>query len=189
MGRTGVARGLSQHSLRQKGLIIQLQTNTGGGMKFIAMVMVFIFVGLTVPGVKAEIYFWTDQNGTRHYSDTPPADRSVTIKTAPEIQPDPTAEGKIEKINEENIDAILEAFEKEEQAAAPKPAKTNKPPSRQERIQAEKESLEDKIQYVEGLPPRAFANSRSRQAIIGRYQYRMQELLSNPDEYFKKYGN
>ena len=157
-------------------------------MKFIAMVMVFIFVGLTVPGVQAEIYFWTDQNGTRHYSDTPPADRSVTIKTAPEIQPDPTAEGKIEKINEEIIDAILEALEKEEQASVPKPAKTNKPPSRQERIQAEKESLEDKIQYVEGLPPRAFANSRSRQAIIGRYQYRMQELLSNPDEYFKKYG-
>ena len=158
-------------------------------MKSIAIVMVFIFAGLTVSGVQAEIYFWTDENGTRHYSNTPPADRAVAIKIAPEIQPDPTAEGKIEKITEKNIDAVLEEFEKEEQASAPKPAKTNKPPSRQERIQAEKESLEDKIQYIEGLPPRAFANSRSRQAIIGRYQYRMQELLSNPHEYFKKYGN
>jgi hypothetical protein len=158
-------------------------------MKSIAMVMVFIFTGLTVSGVQAEIYFWTDENGTKHYSNAPPADRSVTLKTAPEIQPDPAATQEIEKINEENIDAILEELEKEEQASAPKHTKTNKPPSRQERIQVERESLEDKIQYIEGLPPRAFANSRSRQAIIGRYRYRMQELLSNPDEYFKKYGN
>jgi hypothetical protein len=153
------------------------------------MVMVFIFVGLALPGLQAEIYFWTDENGIKHYSNTPPADRAATIKTAPEIQPDPTAEQKIEKLNEENIDAILEALEKEGQAAAPKSAKTDKPPSRQERIRAEKESLKDKIQYIEGLPPHAFANSRSRQAIIGRYRYRLQELLSNPDEYFKKYGN
>ena len=158
-------------------------------MKSIAIVMVFIFAGLAVSGVQAEFYFWTDENGIKHYSQTPPADRSDSIKTAPEIQPDPTAEPKIEKITEKNIDAVLEEFEKEEQASAPKPTKTNKPPTRQERIQAEKESLEDRIQYIEGLPPRAFANSRSRQAIIGRYQYRMQELLSNPHEYFKKYGN
>jgi hypothetical protein len=158
-------------------------------MKSVAMVIVFIFTGLSMPGLQAEIYFWTDENGIKHYSNTPPADRSATIKTAPEIQPDPTADRKIEKLNEENIDAILEDFEKEERASAPKPAKTDKPPSRQERIQAEKESLKDKIQYIEDLPPRAFANSRSRQAIIGRYQYRMQELLSNPDGYFKKYGN
>jgi hypothetical protein len=157
-------------------------------MKPIAMVMVFIFAGLTVAAVHAEIYFWTDENGTRHYSNTPPPDRSVTIKTADEIQPDPTAERKIEIINEENIDTVLEELEKEARASAPKPAKTNKPVSRQERIQVEKESLEDKIQYIEGLPPHAFANSRSRQAIIGRYRYRLQELLSNPDEYFKKYG-
>lgn len=159
-------------------------------MKSIAIVMVFIFVGLSVSGaVQAEIYFWTDENGIKHYSQTPPADRSVAIKPASEIEPDATAEQKIEKINEENIDAILEELDREEQASTPKPAKTEKPLSRQERIQAERESLEDKIKYLEGLPPRAFANSRSRQAIIGRYQYRMQELLSNPHEYFKKYGN
>lgn len=158
-------------------------------MKSIAIVMVFIFAGLAVSGVQAEFYFWTDENGIKHYSQTPPTDRAVTIKTASEIQPDPTAEQKIEKISEENVDSVLEELEKEKQASAPKPTKTNKPPTRQERIQAEKESLEDRIQYIEGLPPRAFANSRSKQAIIGRYRYRMQELLSNPDEYFKKYGN
>jgi len=157
-------------------------------MKSITMVMVFIFIGLTVSGVQAEIYSWTDENGVKHYSHTPPPDRSVPVKTAPEIQPSPTTDQEIEKINEENIDAILEALDKEEQAPAQKPAKVQKPPSRQERIAAEKEKLEEKIAWLEQLPPQAFTNMRSKQAIIGRYQYRMQQLLSNPDEYFKNYG-
>lgn len=157
-------------------------------MKSIAMVMVFIFAGLTASGVQAEIYSWTDENGVKHYSHTPPTDRSVRIKTAPEIRPGPTTDQKTEKINEENIDAILEELDKEEPASTPKPAKTQKPLSRQERIQAETEKLADKIQYIEALPPSAFTNSRSRQAIIGRYQYRLDQLLSNPDGYFEKYG-
>jgi hypothetical protein len=158
-------------------------------MKSIAMVMVFIFAGLTASGVQAEIYSWTDENGVKHYSHTPPADRSVPIKTSLEIQSSPTADQKIEKINEENIDAILEELEKEEQASAPKPAKTQKPPSRQERTEKEKEKLEEKIAWLEQLPPEAYANTRSKQAIIGRYRYRMQQLESNPDEYFKNYGD
>ena len=158
-------------------------------MKSITMVLVFIFIVLTASGVQAEIYSWTDENGVKHYSHTPPPDRSVPVKTAPEIQPSPTTDQEIEKINEENIDAILQALEKEEQTSAPKPAKVQKPPSRQERIAAEKEKLEEKIAWLEQLPPQAFTNTRSKQAIIGRYQYRMQLLLSNPDEYFKNYGN
>ena len=158
-------------------------------MTSITMVLVFIFIVLTASGVQAEIYSWTDENGVKHYSHTPPPDRSVPVKTAPEIQPSPTTDQEIEKINEENIDAILEALDKEEQASAHKPAKVQKPPSRQERIAAEKEKLEEKIAWLEQLPPQAFTNMRSKQAIIGRYQYRMQLLLSNPDEYFKNYGN
>ena len=157
-------------------------------MKSIAMVMVFIFAGLTASGVQAEIYSWTDENGVKHYSHTPPPDRSVSVKTAPEIQTDPTTDQKIDKINEENIDAILEELEKE-QASTPKPVKAKKPPSRQERIAAEKEKLEEKIAWLEQLPPEAYTNTRSKQAIIGRYRYRMQQLESNPDEYFKNYGN
>ena len=157
-------------------------------MKSIAMVMIFIFAGLTASGVQAEIYSWTDENGVKHYSHTPPADRSVPIKTAAEIQTDPTSDQKIEKINEENIDAMIKELEKEEQAYAPKPAKTQKPPSRQARIEKEKEKLEEKIAWLEQLPPEAYTNTRSKQAIIGRYRYRMDQLDTNPDEYFKNYG-
>ena len=158
-------------------------------MKSFTMLMVFIVIGLSASGVRAEIYSWTDENGVKHYSHTPPPDRSVPVKTAPEIQSDPTTNQKIEKINEENIEAVLEALEKEEQASAPKPAKIQKPPSRQERIAAEMERLEEKIAWLEQLPPEAYTNMRSKQAIIGRYRYRMQQLESNPDEYFKNYGD
>jgi hypothetical protein len=158
-------------------------------MKSIAMVMIFIFAGLTASGLQAEIYSWTDENGVKHYSHTPPRDRSVPIKATPEIQPNPATDQKIEKINEENIDTILEELDREEQASAPPPTNTPKPLSRQERIQKEKEILEVKIAWLEQLPPQAYANTRSKQAIIGRYRYRMQQLLANPDAYFEMYGN
>jgi len=163
--------------------------NKGDGMKSLAMVLVFIFTGLTASGLQAEIYSWTDENGVKHYSHTPPRDRSIPIKAAPEIQPNPATEQRIEKINEENIDAILEELDREEQASTPPPAKTPKPLSRQERIQKEKQKLEDKIAWLEQLPPQAYANMRSKQAIIGRYRYRMQQLLENPDAYFEMYGD
>ena len=153
------------------------------------MVMIFFFAGLAVSGVQAEIYSWTDENGVKHYSHTPPPDRSIPIKTAPEIQSESTKNQEIEKLNQENIEAILEALEKEEQASAPKPPKTKKPPARKERIAAEKEKLEEKIAWLEQLPPEAYANMRSKQAIIGRYRYRMEQLESNPNEYFKNYGD
>jgi len=157
-------------------------------MKSIAMVMVFIFAGLTASGLQAEIYSWTDENGVKHYSHMPPRDRSVPIKAAPEIPPNPATDQKIEKINEENIDAILEEFDREQQTSPPKPAETKKPLSRQERIQAEAEKIQEKIAWLEQLPPQAYTNSRSKQAIIGRYQYRLQQLQSNPDAYFEQYG-
>ena len=158
-------------------------------MKSISLIMIFIFAALAVSGAQAEIYSWIDENGVKHYSHTPPPDRSVPIKTAPEIQSESITDQEIEKLNEENIEAILKALEKEEQAPAPKPAKPQKPPSRQERIAAEKEKLEEKIAWLEQLPPEAYANTRSKQAIIGRYRYRMEQLVSNPEEYFKTYGN
>ena len=158
-------------------------------MKSFAMILVFVFAGLTAAGVQAEIYSWTDENGVKHYSHTPPPDRSVPVKAAGEIESAPTADLEIEKINEENIDAILEELEKEEQASASKSAKTQKPASLKDRIAAEREKLEEKIAWIEQLPPEAFTNSRSKQAIIGRYRYRMDQLDSNPDEYFKNYPN
>ena len=157
-------------------------------MKPIAIVIIFGFACLTAAGLEAEIYSWTDENGVKHYSNTPPADRAAQIKTAREIRPSPEVFQNKEKIGEENFEAILEEQDKANKPSAPTISTTQQKPSRQERIQIEQEKLEEKLAYLENLPPDAFANSRSRNVVIGKYQYRLQQLLSDPDSYFDKYG-
>ena len=157
-------------------------------MKHIAIVIFFGFVCLTASGLDAEIYFWTDESAVKHYSNTPPADRTVQIKTAREIQPGPDVSQSIIKIDEENFEAILEKQAKANKPSEPTISTTRQKPSRQERIQIEQEKLEEKLAYLENLPPDAFTNSRSRNVIIGKYQYRLQQLLSDPDSYFDTYG-
>jgi hypothetical protein len=157
-------------------------------MKPIAIVIIFVFACLTASGLEAEIYSWTDENGVKHYSHTPPADGATQIKTAREIPPSPEVSQSREKIDEENFEAILEEQDKANKSSAPTHSTTQQKPSRQERIQIEQEKLEEKLAYLENLPADAFANSRSRNVIIGQHRYRLQQLLSNPDSYFDKYG-
>ena len=158
-------------------------------MKPIAIFIIFVLACLAASGLKAEIYFWTDENGVKHYSNTPPADRSVQIKTAQEIRTRPEISQSRAKIDEENIEAILQELDRAEKSPAPTASTTPQKPSRQERIQIEQEKLQEKLAYLQNLPPEAFANSRSRNVIIGRYQYRLEQLLSDPDGYFEKYGS
>jgi hypothetical protein len=157
-------------------------------MKPITIVIIVVFACLIAFGIEAEIYSWTDENGVKHYSNTPPADRAAQIKTDREIRPGPEVSQSREKIDEENFEAILEEQDKARKSSAPAASATQQKPSRQERVQIEQEKLEEKLAYLENLPPEAFSNSRSRNAIIGQYQYRLQELLSDPDSYFEKYG-
>ena len=157
-------------------------------MKSITMVIFFGFACLIATGIEAEIYHWTDENGVRHYSHTPPADRTVQIKTAQEIRSNPEVSQSREKLNEENFEAILEEQDKAAKPSAPTQRTSVQEPSRQERIQIEQEKLEEKLAYLENLPPESFSNSRSRLAIIGRVRYRLEQLLSDPESYFEKYG-
>jgi hypothetical protein len=165
-----------------------IPSNEGDGMKSAAIVMVFIFAGLTASGVQAEIYSWTDQNGVKHYSHTPAPEGTAQIKTTREISTSPEPAQADKKIDEENIEAILDELDKENKTAAPKPSSSKLKLSRQERIQNEQTILEEKLAYLENLPADAFANSRSRNVIIGQYQYRLQQLMSDPDSYYNKYG-
>ena len=159
-------------------------------MKSIASVIIVMMSALLVSGVQAEIYSWTDENGVKHYSHTPPPERSVPVEIAPEIRSDPEALQQQEKINETNVEAILKELEQEEAASPPqKSTTTQKPPTRRARIDAEAEKLQEKIAWLEQLAPEAYANARSKQAIIGRYRYRLTQLQSDPDAYFKQYGH
>jgi len=164
-------------------------------MKPTAIVMVFIFAGLIAAGVQAEIYSWTDENNVKHYSHTPPPEGTTQIKTTREISSNPVATSTSpqaaqadRKIDEDNIEALLDELDKENKTAARKPGSSKQTLSRQERIQNEQTKLEEKLAYLESLPGSAFANSRSRGVVIGQYQYRLQQLMSDPDSYYDKYG-
>ncbi|MGD9085140.1 MAG: DUF4124 domain-containing protein, partial [Desulfobacterales bacterium] len=74
-------------------------------MKSNTVVLVLILASLTVSGGQAEIYSWTDENGVKHYSHTPPTERSIPVKTTPEITSDPSAYAIQEVINETNVEA------------------------------------------------------------------------------------
>ena len=164
-------------------------------MKSSAMVMIFLLAVLTASGIQAEIYSWTDENGVKHFSHTPPPEGTAQVKTSREISASPAATSNSpqaaqadKKIDEENIDVILDELDKEKEAAAPKSSSSKPKLSRQERIQNEQKILEEKLAYLESLPGESFANSRSRNVIIGQYQYRLQLLMSDPNSYYDKYG-
>ena len=164
-------------------------------MKPSAIAMVFLFFVLTASGIQAEIYSWTDENGVKHFSHTPPPEGTAQIKTSREISASPAATSNRpqaaqadKKIDEENIDAVLDELDKENKAVAPKSSSSKPKLSRQERIQNEQKILEEKLAYLESLPGESFANSRSRNVIIGQYQYRLQLLMSDPNRYYDKYG-
>jgi len=157
-------------------------------MKLVAIVVFFGVGCLIASGLHAEIYSWTDENGVKHYSHTPPADRSLRIETDPEIPNNPTDSRKTEKINEENVETLLEELDEENKSSAATGQGSRQELSRQQRIDNQKKILEEKLAYLESLPSNAFANSRSRDVIIGQYRYRLKQLMSNPEGYFDQYG-
>jgi Domain of unknown function (DUF4124) len=162
--------------------------NKGAGMKFITILMVFGIGCLAASGLNAEIYSWIDEQGVKHYSHTPPADQSLRIQTTAEIPNNPADTPQPAIIYKENVETLLEELDQENQPSAATGNGSRPELSRSQRIQNEKKELEEKLAYLESLPANAFANSRSRDVIIGQYRYRLQQLMSNPDDYFYRYG-
>lgn len=157
-------------------------------MKFIASIIVLGMGCLIASGLYAEIYSWTDEEGVKHYSHMPPTDRSLQTSTDPEIADNPGDIRQTEITDEENVETLLEQLDEENEPSDAAGSESQPELSRQQRIQNEKKRLEENLAYLESLPADAFANSRSRGVIIGKYRYRLQQLLSNPDNYFLQYG-
>ena len=157
-------------------------------MKFFAIFIVLGVGCFIASGLHAEIYSWTDEKGVKHYSHTMPADPALQVSVDPEITENPAEIRQSEMIYKENVETLLEELDKETEVPAVTGSGSRQEPSRQERIQQEMEKLEENLAYLESLPSNAFANSRSRDVIIGKYRYRLQQLKSDPDGYFKQYG-
>ena len=162
-------------------------------MKFFNILIISVLTLFCVTILNAEIYTWTDEKGVKHYSDHPPenVENYEVQKESQTKQQDEEADKKRTEAEQEQIqDFIKEADEnyekqqKEEKLKAEE-AKKNRPPTREEKIAAEKEKLENKIAELEEQPLEYFGSQRNKIARIGYYRYRLEALLEDPDKYFK----
>ncbi len=67
------------------------------------------------PQLNAEIYQWVDENGVKHYSNTPPANSGNAKIVSGEYKHDEAADQKRVKTDQKKLDALTEKIKKEEQ--------------------------------------------------------------------------
>lgn len=160
-------------------------------MKFIKTLVIFVFVIWGVSTLYAEIYTWTDENGVKRFSDSPPEDTQNPTVVFPEYQHDEAADKKrlemeqneLDKVNKSNEaeDARNQAETQEKNAQAER----DRQPTQDELIAAEKERLEKRIAFLEEQPLSYFGSQNNKRVRIGYYRYQLQALLEDPEKYFK----
>ena len=173
-------------------LLPSKKNKTGGPMKAIATLIIsaLILFGITI--VNAEIYTWVDENGVRHYSNSPPEEAKDAKAVFPEYQYDESADKNRTQKDQREINALIEKIDREnakDQAEAERRAqdvKQNQPPTQEELIAAEKERLEKKIAFLEKQPLEYFGSQRNKIVRLGYYHYRIQDLMEDPDKYFRQ---
>ena len=140
----------------------------------------------------AEIYQWVDENGVKHYSNSPPANVGNVKIVFGEYRHDEAAHQKRVETDQKKIDALTEKIKKGEQQPGVKEqkkletAKQKQPPSRENRIESEKWRLKRKIIELEDRPLDFFGSQKNKRTTIGYYRYRLEMLMQDPDKYFSE---
>ena len=94
--------------------------------------------------------------------------------------------------DEHETNALIKEIDREnarEQAEAEKraqEAERNRKPTQEELVAVEKERLEKKIAFLEQQPLEFFGSQRNKIVRLGYYHYRIQDLMEDPDKYFRQ---
>jgi len=161
-------------------------------MKSLSILIILMLTIIGISVVDAKVYTWIDENGIRHYGDSPPEDAKDAKVMFPEYQYDEAADKNRNQRDEQQLKSLLkeiEADDAEEQAAARKraqEAQQNKKPTRAELIAAEKARLEEKIVFLEKQPLEYFGSQKNKIVRIGFFRYRLEDLINDPDKYFRQ---
>jgi hypothetical protein len=158
-------------------------------MKYRIIVAALFFVIPSLSYLSADIYRWTDSKGNVVYGNQPPADApNATLmfrETSSGPDPKPAAQQNDSSSIETIVQGLDEELQREEQSRREaESAKPSTPLSREERIAVERANLEKIIKELEALPLDHFGSQKNKRVRIGYYQYRLETLLTNPDEYF-----
>lgn len=160
-------------------------------MKPFATIPIIFFIILCSAGLNAEIYMWTDENGVKHYSNTPPDQENAKLDFK-EYEYDQKADNRRTVDENEEMESLIkdiehaERREKEAEEKRAAEAKKNQPPTQAERIEAERQRLTNKIAELEEQPLEYFGSQKNKRLRIGYYKYRLETLEQNPDQYFKE---
>ena len=161
-------------------------------MKLLTIAIFGIFLILLCSvGQSAEVYFWTDENGVKHYSNTPPDEENAQVEFKEYQHNDKTDRRRTEDENEELESLIKDVEHKDRKAREAEEkklaeAEKNKPPTDEERIEAEKKKLINKIAELEEQPLEYFGSQKNKRVRIGYYKYRLETLEQDPEKYFKE---
>lgn len=158
-------------------------------MKFRLLVAIGFFILPGLSYLSADVYKWTDAQGTTHFGNRPPSDgrevklmfKEIDSGAAPS---QPSAGG-----DRKDVDTVLQEFEEErlresEEKRLQAETVRRAPPTQAEVVEREKERLEKKIKELEEQPLDAFGSQKNKRMRIGYYEYRLQTLRSDPDDYF-----
>lgn len=155
--------------------------------RFLIAALFFIVPGLSY--LNADIYRWTDSKGNVIFGNLPPSDahnvKLMFKESTSGLDAKPAAQEEDQSRTEAIIQDLDEETRREEQTRKEaESAKQNAPLTRGEMITQEKIKLEKKIQELEALPLDNFGSQKNKRVRIGYYQYRLETLMTNPDEYF-----
>jgi len=160
-------------------------------MKYRIVIAALFFIIPSLSYLSADIYRWTDPSGNVVYGNQPPSSADNVKLMFRETPPSAAPGGKpaAQQDDSSSVEAIIrgldEEVQREEQARQDaESTKPSTPPSREERIAIERANLEKIIRELEALPLDHFGSQKNKRVRIGYYQYRLETLLTNPDDYF-----
>jgi hypothetical protein len=159
-------------------------------MKYRVLIAALFFVIPSLSYLSADIYRWTDSSGNVVYGNQPPANASNVQVMFKEIPASPGTKATVPPDTSSSAEAISQEPEEKKQGGEEarqeaQPEAPSAPLSREEKTAVERANLEKKIKDLEALPLDHFGSQKNKRVRIGYYQYRLETLLTNPDDYFK----
>ena len=147
---------------------------------------------LAGPAIAGTIYTWTDADGVKRFSDSPPPEGTPNVQTTNEIESNPGAGDQASQTYDQMVDEASksadEQFAQEDakRAAEAEAERQQQTETIDQRVAAEKERLQQQINQIEsrGLGP-TFSQGQ-KDAMIQEVQTRIDRLESDPDAYFNK---
>ena len=161
-------------------------------MRRLINLLFLIGILLWVSPSYADVYSWTDENGVKNFGNQPP-ENATNVKLIFEEKPhDASADQQRTETENQDVTNLIRELEEDEarQAAEDRrkaaEAAANRKPTKEERIELEKQRLEAKIADLEEKPLDYFGSQKNKRVRIGYYRYRMETLMRDPDKYFNQ---